>query len=272
MNSCQNVIYTFNWHGKYVVISFVNKSTDGTAQGWSLKFWYFCSFSWSTSLFFHRFYSYFINCFPHRSHRWSTRPAHRLGRQWFLLDFEVLARTDGQCVWNSVHYRPGLWSASWINIWHASTKFDTYGTEEFHDISHTRSNHHFYSGRQSNVLFLFRICLQLQRNFCQPGADQGCPLWPRTDYRWEQWGNSHAHVHHHRSATYWRFITGVVNTAIHYFLSTVASKYLILRNNMSKNSLFNICDPFWLSLDLLLTLTLYSFALCFNLAFGFSKI
>ena len=35
-------------------------------------------------------------------------------RQWLSLDFEVLGRTDTLCE-NSDHYRPGLWSASWIN-------------------------------------------------------------------------------------------------------------------------------------------------------------
>ena len=49
-----------------------------------------------------------------RSHQWSTRPAHSPGRQWLSLDFEVLGRTDTLCE-NSDHYRPGLWSASWIN-------------------------------------------------------------------------------------------------------------------------------------------------------------
>ena len=53
-----------------------------------------------------------------RSHQWSTRPAHSPGRQWLSLDFEVLGRTYGRkdtlCE-NSDYYRPGLWSASWIN-------------------------------------------------------------------------------------------------------------------------------------------------------------
>ena len=40
-----------------------------------------------------------------RSHQWSTRLAHRSGRQWLSLDFEVWeGRTDNLCE-NSDHYR-----------------------------------------------------------------------------------------------------------------------------------------------------------------------
>ena len=72
-----------------------------------------------------------------RSHQWSTRPAHIPGRQWLSLDFEVLGRTDGRtdtlCE-NSDHYRPGLWSASWINyvkqnlssVWQKNNKKEKY--------------------------------------------------------------------------------------------------------------------------------------------------
>ena len=53
-----------------------------------------------------------------RSHQWSTRPAHSTGRQWLSLELEVLGRTDGRTLLceNNDHYRSGLWSASWINI------------------------------------------------------------------------------------------------------------------------------------------------------------
>ena len=54
-----------------------------------------------------------------RSHQWTTQPTHSLCWQWLSFDFEVLGRTDWRtdvrtlCE-NSDHYRPGLWSASWI--------------------------------------------------------------------------------------------------------------------------------------------------------------
>ena len=62
-----------------------------------------------------------------RSHQWSTRPAHSPGRHWLLWGGRTYVQTDGRtdvrtygltdtlCE-NSDHYRPGLWSASWINI------------------------------------------------------------------------------------------------------------------------------------------------------------
>ena len=62
-----------------------------------------------------------------RSHQWTTRPAHRPGRQWLSLEFEILGQTDGgtegrmyrrtdNLCENSDHYRSRLWSVSWINI------------------------------------------------------------------------------------------------------------------------------------------------------------
>ena len=64
-----------------------------------------------------------INILRHRSHQWSTRPSHGLeldGSEdlfcfaWFWT-MGVYGRTDTMCE-NSDHYRPGLWSASWINF------------------------------------------------------------------------------------------------------------------------------------------------------------
>ena len=49
-----------------------------------------------------------------RSHQWSTRPDHSPSWQWFW-SFGTDGWTDTQCE-NSDHYRPGLWSASWINF------------------------------------------------------------------------------------------------------------------------------------------------------------
>ena len=63
---------------------------------------------------------------------WSTRPAHRPGRQWLSLDFEVLGRTDGwagNLCENSDHYRPELWSASWINLSLSARRQNGWGRE-----------------------------------------------------------------------------------------------------------------------------------------------
>ena len=60
--------------------------------------------------FFHTRWVFGKKMIQDRSHQWSTRPAHSLGRQWLSLDFEVLGRTDTLCE-NSDHCRPsGLWA------------------------------------------------------------------------------------------------------------------------------------------------------------------
>ena len=41
---------------------------------------------------------------------------HSASPQWLSLDIEVLGRTNEHFMKNSDHYRPGLWSASWINF------------------------------------------------------------------------------------------------------------------------------------------------------------